>query len=127
MMHGRKNIKLAVMFHVFLLSAVERLIFQPTLPQDNGYRYQLHSSTGAGGETKNRNAYAGSGTLAVHFEDLLTFKFADSSAIVLQLSVTITTAVIHCWRRDKIKLRHVRAVILVMDGDHVKTHYKDTM
>jgi hypothetical protein len=32
------------------LSAVDSLIFQPTLHQDNGYRYQLHSSTGTGGE-----------------------------------------------------------------------------
>jgi hypothetical protein len=35
-----------------MLSAEDSLIFQPTLSQDNGYRYQLRSSTGAGGETE---------------------------------------------------------------------------
>ena len=51
---------------------------------------------------KNRNTCAGSGKMAVHFEDLRACKFADSSAIVRKLSVTITAAVIHCWKRDKL-------------------------
>jgi len=51
---------------------------------------------------KYHNAYAGSGTLAVRFEDLRTCKFADSSAIVRQLSVTTTAAVIHHWKHDEL-------------------------
>ena len=86
----------------FLVVGSRQSYLPATLPQDNGYRHQLHSSTGAGGEKKNSKAYAGSGTLAVHFEDLRICNFADSSAVVPQLSVTITTAVIRCWKRDRL-------------------------
>jgi len=51
---------------------------------------------------KYHNAYAGSGTLAFRFEDQRTCKFADSSAIVRQLSVITTAAVIHYWKRDEL-------------------------
>jgi hypothetical protein len=49
-----------------------------------------------------RSAYAGSGTLAARFEDLRSCKFADSSVIVRQPSVTATAAVMRCWKRDEL-------------------------
>ena len=90
------------MLRVFLLSAVDSLIFQrlyrKIMATDTNYTARLEQVV----KKKNSKAYAGSGTLAVHFEDLRICNFADSSAVVPQLSVTITTAVIRCWKRDRL-------------------------